>query len=800
MRRKLASFGVVALTTGAALAVGFGTTEAKTVPDSQPAAAAADPQLLAATVADRAADSGLDALAKGPEDSFVRQAVVPGAGGLNYVRYHRTYRGLPVVGGDAVVTVDDTGNIRDTTAAEYGRVALRSVTPRITAARATATAKAQLKVVEHAAEPQLVVYALTKTPRLAWEALVEGAKVDDHADHDHGHGAGLVPSRLHVFVDALTGKVLDTSDDVKHATGTGYYLGRVTFDTSRSGSNYVMTDPNRSGLRCGGQDGQSYTNTSDTWGNGSGTDLRTACVDAFYAAQKTWDMLGEWLNRRGYNGNGGGPPARVGLNQVNAFWNGSYTNFGRSQDGQRQVTPIDVVAHEYGHAIDQYTGGAAREAGLGEATGDIFGALAEHYINNPNDPPDYTVGEEVNLVGRGPIRNMYNPSLVNNDPNCWSSAVPGMEVHKAAGPLNHWFYLLAEGSNPGGGKPSSPTCNNSTVVGIGIQKAGKIFMGAMNKKTSGWTHARYRVATLQSAVELYGAASTECNTVKAAWNAISFPAQSGEPQCQSAPSDNFSISVSPTAGSVQQGQSVTTTVSTRTTQGNAQTVTLSASGLPAGVTASFNPPSVTSGGSSTLTLTASASATVGAKAITITGTAPSGSHTATYSVTVTSRDTDPVDDFSVSVSPGSATVEPGGSATASVATATTSGNAQALTLSVSGAPTGVTASIDPSSVTSGGSATLSVQVASTVARGSYPLTVTASGTSGTKTATFTVTVQGDDPPGGCNGVPAWSATTAYSPGAKVSHNGRLWNSTWYSTGAEPGAPQSWAVWADAGAC
>jgi streptogrisin C len=55
-------------------------------------------------------------------------------------------------------------------------------------------------------------------------------------------------------------------------------------------------------------------------------------------------------------------------------------------------------------------------------------------------------------------------------------------------------------------------------------------------------------------------------------------------------------------------------------------------------------------------------------------------------------------------------------------------------------------------------------------------------------------------PPGCGGLQAWSATTAYSPGNTVSHNGRRYEATWWSTGAVPGAPQSWAVWADRGSC
>ena len=66
---------------------------------------------------------------------------------------------------------------------------------------------------------------------------------------------------------------------------------------------------------------------------------------------------------------------------------------------------------------------------------------------------------------------MYNPSAL-GDPNCWSRRIKNTEVHAAAGPLNHWFYLLSQGSN---GSPAVPTCNGSTVTGLGIQTAGKIF-------------------------------------------------------------------------------------------------------------------------------------------------------------------------------------------------------------------------------------------------------------------------------------------------------------------------------------
>ncbi|KJK50717.1 aminopeptidase [Lentzea aerocolonigenes] len=100
------------------------------------------------------------------------------------------------------------------------------------------------------------------------------------------------------------------------------------------------------------------------------------------------------------------------------------------------------------------------------------------------------------------------------------------------------------------------------------------------------------------------------------------------------PGPDFSVGVSPTSGSVAAGSSVQATVSTQTTSGSAQSVQLSASGLPSGATASFNPSSVTTGSSSTLTISTTTSTPSGTYPVTITATG-SVTHTATYNLTVT---------------------------------------------------------------------------------------------------------------------------------------------------------------------
>jgi zinc metalloprotease ZmpA len=193
------------------------------------------------------------------------------------------------------------------------------------------------------------------------------------------------------------------------------------------------------------------------------------------------------------------------------------------------IGSFDVVGHELGHGIDDHTPGSISGNGTQEFVADTFGAATEWFANNPNDPPDFTVGEEVNLVGSGPIRYMYNPSLAGDD-NCYSSSTPSEEVHAAAGPGNHWFYLVSQGTS-GNGQPASPTCNSSTVSGLGIQKAITIMYNAMLLKTSSSSYLKYRTWTLTAAKNLYPGDCTAFNTVKAAWTAVSVPAQSGEPTC-----------------------------------------------------------------------------------------------------------------------------------------------------------------------------------------------------------------------------------------------------------------------------
>jgi Zn-dependent metalloprotease/subtilisin-like proprotein convertase family protein len=503
------------------------------------------PSAAAAASADKAADTAEALVAAEPAnlqtsdgEAHVQRPVIS-TEKLQYVPYDRTYKGLPVIGGDFVVVTDNAGNTKYTSVAQSSPIGELTTTPKLTAADSLKIAKAELKSVKNVESTKLVVVTTTGDPTLAWESTINGTGAE-----------GI--SRLTVDVDAATGAVLRTYEHVMDVagTGTGWITGAVSLDTTLSGSTYSLRDPSITTLSC--QDSSTntvFSGTDNAWGNGTGTNKETGCVDAFYSAQKEKGMLSSWLGRTGFTSSGGAWPIRVGLNQQNAYYDGNQIQIGKNTAGQWISSP-DVVGHEIGHGIDDNTPGGISGNGTQEFVGDVFGAATEAFANNPNDPADYQVGEEVNLVGSGPIRYMYNPSLAGDD-NCYSSSTPSQEVHAAAGPGNHWFYLLAEGTNPTNGQPASTRCSGSgALTGVGIQTATKIMYNAMLMKTSSSSYLKYRTWTLTAAKAL----DTTCglfNKTKAAWDAVSVSAQTADPTCSTtttSPSPSTTTSNPPTTG------------------------------------------------------------------------------------------------------------------------------------------------------------------------------------------------------------------------------------------------------------
>src|SRR5205807_1291813 len=151
---------------------------------------------------------------------------------------------------------------------------------------------------------------------------------------------------------------------------------------------------------------------------------------------------------------------------------------------------------------------------------------------------------------------------------------------------------------------------------------------------------------------------------------------------------DYTLSLSPTAAlAIERGATGTTTVTiTRTNFTGA--VTLSLGSAPAGVTGSFDPATPT-GTSSTLTVSVGAALAPGVYNLTVDGTGTPGNRSTPLTLTVSAAP-----EYTLSLSPAALTIRQGATGTSTV-TITRTNFAGAVTLSLGGAPTGVTGSFNP---------------------------------------------------------------------------------------------------------
>ena len=207
------------------------------------------------------------------------------------------------------------------------------------------------------------------------------------------------------------------------------------------------------------------------------------------------------------------------------------------------------------------------------------------------------------------------------------------------------------------------------------------------------------------------------------------------------PYEVFTISDSPTAVSVVQGSSGTSTITTTVSGAFNSAIALSASGQPTGVTVSFNPNSIPApgSGSSTMAFAVGSTTAPGTYTITVTGAGGGITQTATVSLTVTAA---APPSFTISDSPTAVSVVQGSSGTSTITTTVSGAFNSAIALSASGQPTGVTVSFNPNSIPApgSGSSTMTFAVGSTTAPGTYTITVTGTGGGITQTATVSLTV------------------------------------------------------------
>lgn len=198
-------------------------------------------------------------------------------------------------------------------------------------------------------------------------------------------------------------------------------------------------------------------------------------------------------------------------------------------------------------------------------------------------------------------------------------------------------------------------------------------------------------------------------------------------------SSDFSISAMPNSQQITAGGSTTYAVTVATVSGTPGNINLTVSGVPNGASASLSPSSVTNSGSSTLSVTTSASTPPGTYTLTIAGTSAAATHSTTITLVVTAAP-----DFNISASPAAQTVTAGSGTTYTVTVGALNGFTGAVALSTGGLPAGVTASLNPASVTGSGTSTLSISTSASAVSGAITITGTSGSLSHSTSVQLTV--------------------------------------------------------------
>jgi thermolysin len=184
---------------------------------------------------------------------------------------------------------------------------------------------------------------------------------------------------------------------------------------------------------------------------------------------------------------------------------------------------LDVVGHELTHGVTDYSSRLIyrNESGaLNEAFSDMMGTSIEFYFQPAGDgsmKADYLLGEDV--VRPGGLRSMADPGVW-GDPDHYSKRFLGSAdnggVHINSGIANHAFYLAIEG-----GSNRTSGLSVQGVSGANREQVEKVFYRAFTQLLpANATFSVARAATIQAAVDLYGANSSAARAVTEAWTAV----------------------------------------------------------------------------------------------------------------------------------------------------------------------------------------------------------------------------------------------------------------------------------------
>jgi hypothetical protein len=151
-----------------------------------------------------------------------------------------------------------------------------------------------------------------------------------------------------------------------------------------------------------------------------------AADEAYVGLESSLALFREEFGRASYDDAGASVAASVhyGRDYANAFWDGAQLVFGDG-DGrvfERFTKPVDVLGHEFTHAVVQHTSGfeyRGQSGALNESVSDVFATcLKQRLLGQSAAEADWLIGEGIfrpTVQGRA-LRSMADPGTAYDDP------------------------------------------------------------------------------------------------------------------------------------------------------------------------------------------------------------------------------------------------------------------------------------------------------------------------------------------------------------------------------------------------
>ncbi|MBK8564380.1 MAG: M4 family metallopeptidase [Saprospiraceae bacterium] len=463
------------------------------------------------------------------------QKTVVGRNGYAHYKYQQFFQDVPIVGGTYILH-EKNGVVERATGCYAPDVRVET-NAKLNASTALSLAKQQLRADKYAeTQPQPILCLVdpqfptnSGMLRLAYQVDLTSIEPFD---------------KRRLYVDARAGKVfmqlpLILNEGVPSKAHTRYHGVKDIITDSLGPSDFHLHDPTRGeGITVYRPDLTVFTNTSSNW-DLTNADQDEVALDAHYCSQEYYDMMLELFGWNGLDGNGKELKVQVhnnGAGEVNAFWDGEFTNYGDGNCIYGPLTTLEVVGHEFAHGFTQHTSKlvyAGESGAINECMSDIFGKLLER----KTDPDNFSwdLGHSFLLTPEAkPFRVMDDPASVDM-PDFYKGALwfdySGVHTNSAVG--NLWYSMVVDGR-----QGTNEIGENYDVPAIGIEKAGQIaFLANSAYLTENSDYNDFYEYTMLASAELFGAGSLEQQAVQEAWMAVGLP---------SAPSQALDLGLSAT--------------------------------------------------------------------------------------------------------------------------------------------------------------------------------------------------------------------------------------------------------------